>query len=199
MLAAAFVSGIIFWGGFNWSMELTNTESFCISCHEMRDNVYLEYKNSTHASNQSGVRASCPDCHVPREWVHMFVRKIFATNELFHHFVNPINTREQFLERRLELAEIVWRNMRRTNSRECRNCHSLDTMNLNNQGNVARDRHREALSSGATCIDCHQGIAHELPEAFLEEEHLRYEREDVACSQCHARIARPPEGDDWWE
>lgn len=37
-----FVAGIIFWGGFNTALELTNTESFCISCHEMRENVYAE-------------------------------------------------------------------------------------------------------------------------------------------------------------
>lgn len=34
-----FVGGVIFWGGFHWTLEITNTEKFCISCHEMRDNV----------------------------------------------------------------------------------------------------------------------------------------------------------------
>jgi len=28
------VVGIIFWGGFNTTMEATNTMTFCISCHE---------------------------------------------------------------------------------------------------------------------------------------------------------------------
>ncbi len=41
-LSAVFLAGIVSWGGFNWSMELTNTESFCISCHAMRDYVYKE-------------------------------------------------------------------------------------------------------------------------------------------------------------
>ena len=35
-----FVSGVIFWGGFNTALEVTNTEQFCIGCHEMQDNVY---------------------------------------------------------------------------------------------------------------------------------------------------------------
>ena len=35
-----FVAGIMFWGGFNTALELTNTETFCVSCHEMRDNVF---------------------------------------------------------------------------------------------------------------------------------------------------------------
>ena len=49
-------------------MELTNNETFCISCHEMRDNVYEEYMETMHYSHRTGVRATCPDCHVPREW-----------------------------------------------------------------------------------------------------------------------------------
>ena len=32
-----FIAGIIFWGGFNTALEATNTEAFCISCHEMED------------------------------------------------------------------------------------------------------------------------------------------------------------------
>ena len=30
------IGGILFWGGFHTALELTNTEDFCISCHEMR-------------------------------------------------------------------------------------------------------------------------------------------------------------------
>ena len=53
LLAVGFVSGIIFWGGFNTAMEMTNNEEFCISCHEMKDNVYEEYKKklTTKGSN----------------------------------------------------------------------------------------------------------------------------------------------------
>ena len=68
LLMAGFVAGIIFWGGFNTAMEATNTETFCISCHEMEANVYQEYKYTIHYSNRSGVRATCPDCHVPKPW-----------------------------------------------------------------------------------------------------------------------------------
>jgi cytochrome c-type protein NapC len=30
-----FIGGVLFWGGFNTAMELTNTERFCIGCHEI--------------------------------------------------------------------------------------------------------------------------------------------------------------------
>ncbi|NNJ92556.1 MAG: cytochrome c-type protein NapC, partial [Gammaproteobacteria bacterium] len=93
VLLVAFVVGIFFWGGFNWAMEATNTEEFCISCHEMRENVYVEYVNTIHYSNRTGVRATCPDCHVPKEWVYKVKRKIQATNELYHKALGSIDTR----------------------------------------------------------------------------------------------------------
>ena len=60
-VAGLFIGGIVFWGGFNWSLELTNTEQFCISCHEMRENVFKEYQTTVHYSNRTGVRATCPE------------------------------------------------------------------------------------------------------------------------------------------
>ncbi len=39
ILIVGIVAGIVFWGGFNTALEATNTETFCISCHEMGDNV----------------------------------------------------------------------------------------------------------------------------------------------------------------
>ena len=164
LLVVGFVSGIIFWGGFNTAMEMTNTEEFCISCHEMNDNVYQEYKNTIHYSNRTGVRATCPDCHVPKEWHHKVVRKIQATNELLHKALGTIDTREKFLNHRLELAKHVWRAMEKTDSRECRNCHNYDFMDFTEQGRRAIAQHSQGLEEGKTCIDCHKGIAHELPD-----------------------------------
>ncbi len=162
------IIGIVFWGGFNWSMELTNTESFCISCHEMKDNVYEEYTETAHYTNRTGVRATCPDCHVPKEWIHKVVRKVQATNELYHKLMGTIDTKEKFNERRLYLSKRVWRAMKTTDSRECRNCHDFESMDFDKQEGRSSDRHEEAFEegSGKTCIDCHQGIAHKLPKGW---------------------------------
>ena len=160
-------AGIVFWGGFNWSMELTNTETFCISCHEMERNAYREYRTTIHYSNRTGVRATCADCHVPKDWVHKVARKIRATNELYHHLLGSISTREKFEAKRVQLAVSVWRTMKETDSRECRNCHGFTYMDYTKQEPRAGRRHEEAAQSGQTCIDCHKGIAHNLPpEAF---------------------------------
>lgn len=164
LLVVGFIGGIVFWGGFNTAMELTNNEPFCISCHEMADNVYVEYTGSVHDTNPSGVRATCPDCHVPRDWQHKMVRKIQASNEVLHKILGTINTREKFEEKRLQLAQNVWRTMKETDSRECRNCHNFKAMDVSLQPKRARDQHLKAQEQGLTCIDCHKGIAHELPK-----------------------------------
>ena len=170
LLSAGFVVGIAFWGGFHWSLEITNTEEFCISCHEMERNVFREYEGSIHESNGSGVRATCPDCHVPKTWVHKIARKIRATNELWHHFSGSVSTREKFEAKRLQMAKNEWQRMKETDSRECRNCHSFRAMDVVLQEFRARDAHLKAIDEGQTCIDCHKGIAHELPAGALEAE-----------------------------
>ncbi|OSM06186.1 putative NapC/NirT cytochrome C domain-containing protein [Magnetofaba australis IT-1] len=159
----AFVVGILFWGGFNWAMEMTNNEAFCISCHEMEENVYQEYKNTIHYSNRTGVRATCPDCHVPKEWIWKIKRKIQASNELYHKVMGTIDTPEKFEAKRIELAKHVWQAMKETDSRECRNCHNFESMDYVKQGRRAVDHHERGLQEGQTCIDCHKGIAHHLP------------------------------------
>ncbi len=191
------LSGVLLWGGFNTAMEMTNSLGFCVSCHEMRENLLPEYRESRHYRNPSGVRATCPDCHVPREWGPMVLRKITATAELFHSLTGSIDTPEKFQSRRLQLARKVWKTMAETDSRECRNCHDAEAMALDAQRDIARDKHLQVRDGERTCIDCHKGIAHRLPEAFLEAEHERFEREGTPCYQCHAGMARPD--DDGWE
>lgn len=164
--------GILFWGGFNWAMEMTNTEKFCIGCHEMKDNVYEEYKSTVHYSNRSGVRATCPDCHVPKEWTYKIIRKIKASNELLHKALGTIDTREKFQAKRLQLAKNEWARMKATDSRECRNCHNFEYMSSPLQKPRARKQHTNAMQSGQTCIDCHKGIAHEDVRDLLSEEEL---------------------------
>ncbi len=160
--------GVLFWGGFNWAVELTNTETFCISCHEMRDNVYEEYTETIHYYNRSGVRAVCTDCHVPKEWIHKMKRKIQASNELYHKLLGSIDTKEKFDAKRLQLASNVWRTMKATDSRECRNCHDHESMDFGRQESRSADRHEEGFDDGKTCIDCHRGVAHKLPEGANE-------------------------------
>ncbi len=169
LTVTGFALGIMFWGGFHWALEMTNREEFCIGCHEMRDNVYAEYQGTIHQNNRSGVRATCPDCHVPKDWGPKMIRKVQATKELYGHFISKsIWTEEKFKEHRIDLATNEWKRMKRTDSKECRNCHAFEFMDFTMQENRAGDNHQRALDDGMTCIDCHQGIAHKLPPDYLD-------------------------------
>jgi cytochrome c-type protein NapC len=160
-----FLAGVMFWGGFNTALELTNTETFCISCHEMHDNVYEELKTTVHFSNRSGVRATCPDCHVPHEWTHKIARKMQASKEVWGHIFGTIDTQDKFRDHRRTLAEHEWARLSANNSLECRNCHSAESMDITRQTPRAARIHQQYLFSGQrTCIDCHKGIAHRLPD-----------------------------------
>jgi cytochrome c-type protein NapC len=159
-----FVAGVFFWGGFNTLLEATNTETFCVGCHEMEANVFEELKGTIHYANRSGVRATCPDCHVPHEWTNKIARKMQASKEVWGHIFGSISTREKFLSLRRHLAEREWERMKANDSLECRNCHSAESMDLAKQNPRAAAAHERLLFTGErTCIDCHKGIAHRLP------------------------------------
>jgi cytochrome c-type protein NapC len=165
LVLAGFVAGIIFWGAFNTALEFTNTEGFCTSCHEMRANVFEELKTTVHYSNRSGVRAHCPDCHVPHNWTDKIARKMQASKEVWGWLFGTIDTREEFVEHRLVLAMHEWARMKANDSLECRNCHSAESMDITRQSPRAVDSHQRFLFTGEkTCIDCHKGIAHQLPD-----------------------------------
>ena len=171
LLIVGVLVGAVLWGGFNWAMELSSTETFCISCHEMRSTVYEELKKTVHYNNRTGVRATCADCHVPKQWHHKVARKIRATfNELPKHFMGVLDSREKFEALRLEMAQDVWAEMKATDSRECRNCHSMSSMDLELQKPRSRGQHEDAEASGETCIDCHKGIAHKPVHEQLEQQ-----------------------------
>ncbi len=165
LTVGGFIAGIMFWGGFNTALEVTNTETFCTSCHEMRDNVFVELQPTIHYTNRSGVRATCPDCHVPHNWTDKIARKMQASKEVWGTIFGTINTREKFVDKRLELAQHEWTRLKSNNSLECRNCHNLNSMDFTRQSKRAMLMHSTELANGTkTCIDCHKGIAHRLPD-----------------------------------
>lgn len=146
-------------------VESTNTLEFCSSCHEMRHSVLPEYQTTVHYANAFGVRATCADCHVPRAWPAKMLHKIGSINEIYHWALGTIDTPEKFEAHRAELAARVWAEMKTNDSAECRHCHTVEAMDRARQNPVAREVHPAALKAGSTCIDCHKGIAHKLPDA----------------------------------
>ena len=168
LLIIGFLAGIMFWGGFHWSMEMTNTEEFCTGCHTMETNLG-EYRDTVHYNNHSGVRAICSDCHVPKEWNHKVKAKVMAVKDVYHELMGTIDTAEKYEDHRLKMASQTWKKMKQSDSRECRNCHNFEYMDFTIQETRAAKEHQRAIDNNMTCIDCHQGIAHRLPEGYLDE------------------------------
>jgi cytochrome c-type protein NapC len=86
--------------------------------------------------------------------------------------LGSIDTPEKFDAKRLQLARNVWKAMKETDSRECRNCHDFDSMNPEKQKKRSRKQHINGMEAGNTCIDCHKGIAHNKVHDQLSDEEL---------------------------
>jgi len=170
MLAAAVLLVCLVVGGgivvaANATIHATSTEQFCSNaCHELRDNAATEFKDTIHDKNRTGVRAECADCHIPREFVPMMVRKIEASREIWGHLTGYIDSKEKYEKNRHAMAVREWTRMKKNNSQECRNCHDANAMDPEKQSETARARHAKAKAEGTTCIDCHFGIAHTEPD-----------------------------------
>ena len=144
-------------------LAYTSTEEFCVSCHEMSYS-YVEFKGTVHDTNRTGVRAICTDCHVPHEPGPLVLAKIKASRDLYYTYIDPtIDTKEKFEARRAYLAHRVWKDMKASDSHQCRSCHRADKMNPDLQSSRAQAKHAVAKKEGLTCIDCHFGIAHNEP------------------------------------
>ncbi len=159
------VAGVSLAGGIGFwaTVEHTSELEFCVSCHSMQI-PYKEYQASVHASNASGVRAVCADCHVPRAVLPKLWAKMLAVNDVIGEIRGTIDTPEKYEAKRLELAKVVWARMEATDSRECRSCHVQSAMDIHKQTKPGVEQMQAGLDKGQTCIDCHKGIAHHLPD-----------------------------------
>jgi cytochrome c-type protein NapC len=141
------------------------------------------------------VRAVCSNCHVPHDWTDKIARKMQASKEVWGKIFGTIDTREKFLDKRLELAQHEWARLKANDSLECRNCHNYDSMDFTRQSVRAQNMHSKYLANKEkTCIDCHKGIAHHLPhippgEAPTDTPGQKLPKPDA--SVAHAADAKP--------
>ena len=140
------VVGLGLSSGFATALHFSNTLEFCTSCHEMSDKILPGYKESPHYKN------------------------VASMNELPAWAMGTVNTKEKFAAVQVKLAEHVWAKMKATDSRQCKNCQSIEAMDLSEQDSSAAKKHikERMLARGETCIDCHKGIGHGLPPGYEE-------------------------------
>ena len=152
-------------GSVNYVLHATSSTEFCYACHSHEAFIKPEYESSSHFINKAGVRASCSDCHLPHDnWFDLVWTKTVVSFDVFPEMMGKLDTAEKYEAHRAEMAESVWPEFMENDSRYCRSCHSFDAMDLEGQGRSTARRHTRAEDAGQTCIECHYGIVHALPE-----------------------------------
>lgn len=168
----AFVLGAVALGTTNVVLHETSTTEFCYVCHSHEQFIRPEYEASTHFKNASGVQAGCADCHLPHDsWFELVWTKAVVSLDIIPELAGKLDTAEKYEAHRAEMAESVWREFKENDSEFCRSCHTDEAMDLELQDRRAARRHSQAADKGETCIDCHYGIVHALPdnsEAILD-------------------------------
>lgn len=149
--------------GTQVAAHATSSNKFCVGCHEMNTPL-VEYQDTIHYKNRSGVRANCADCHNPHGYPEkLWVKAISGAKDIYGHYTGIIDTPEKFEARRLHMATSEQNRMRKNDSAECRYCHDFQAMNPAKQKPFARTEHQRAVTEKLSCIDCHKGIAHNEP------------------------------------
>jgi nitrate/TMAO reductase-like tetraheme cytochrome c subunit len=169
LLGGGTLAGVVLSGTALSTLHVTNTMGFCLSCHEMERNVFRGEEESPHYVNRTGVPTICSDCHVPEGFGHMLIAKLAAAKDVYHKLVGTIDSPEKFEARRLTMAQRVWAKMKATDSRECRGCHDIRRMDFTAQNGRAARKHQASMENGDTCIDCHKGVVHKLPDGHDEQ------------------------------
>ena len=93
------------------------------------------------------------------------MRKIYAVKELYAHFSGVLDTEKKFKDERARLAKRVWADMEARDSRECRVCHNQEAFVFAEFKNPTKaERMQKGLKENQTCIDCHKGLTHQMPD-----------------------------------
>lgn len=145
-------------------VHVTGTDAFCGSaCHSMQW-VAKEHKASIHGATRTGIRATCHDCHIPRDYPELLWYKAVAgTKDVIGEIRGVISTQEKFTQQRMHMANLVWAEYKDNDSRACRGCHQFSSEVLARQQDMVRALHAPTLDGKATCIDCHKGVGHAPP------------------------------------
>lgn len=160
VLIALVLGGLAGIGFMVFLMEFdhyTSSEVFCTSCHSM-ELAAEPYRESAHYLPESGVRASCGDCHVSpgvfaATWDHFLGGKDLFRQIFGADYDDPVVNRLHLPDAAFSARE--W--FRRNDSHTCRRCHVQDAI----VGKRADTRaiHQED-AKGKTCIDCHINLVH---------------------------------------
>ena len=152
------------------ALQFASSDTFCTSCHEMKKPAE-ELAHSQHNANAFGVRAGCADCHVPPGFLPGLLKHMASSLELWGHLRGELDSPARYESYRLEFAQRIWKELKANDSAECRRCHTIAAMAVVKQpstgakvAGISSATMHQSLAASYTCIDCHKGVAHTLPE-----------------------------------
>jgi cytochrome c-type protein NapC len=163
LVLAGFVAGVVFWGGFNTALELTNTEKFCTGCHEMRDNVFAELKSTIHFTNRS-VRARAVPIATSAQVVD---RQDRAQDASLQGGLGPSIRHHRHKENSSTIGSSCATRMGTLQGQRLPGMPQLPqhrSMDIPSSRRASVAHQRFLFTAEKTCIDCHKGIAHKLPD-----------------------------------
>ena len=164
LVAVGVVVGALAIIGTQVMVHVSGTDEFCgTACHSMQW-VAKEHQESIHGASRTGMRATCHDCHIPRDYPELLWYKAAAgTKDVIGEIRGIISTEEKFAQERKRMAGQVWAEYSANDSRACRGCHQFSAEVLAKQQEMVRPIHAPVLDGRATCIDCHKGVGHAAP------------------------------------
>jgi cytochrome c-type protein NapC len=171
LVALGIAIGVVGVPAFTFAVYETSSDEFCLGCHAQ--DIGLEMAGRVHNDNPIGYRVGCAECHLPRAfWPKVIAKTAAGVKDIYHTALGTISTPEKFEAHRMHMAMVTWKAMNENDSRECRFCHAQEKWDLAQQSEKAREFHAPALAAGKTCINCHKGIAHNLPKGITEDDQV---------------------------
>ena len=151
---------VVFCGITAYSLRVTSSTDFCMSCHEMEP-YRKELRFSSHAKDKDGNEIGCSQCHIPQGFGPRFlaVKMYSGVKDLAVHFwakpdrLNRVHTQE--VARRF------------VDDANCLACHQDLSRNAKNDapvseyGQLAHDAYLgKNGNTKRNCAGCHVNLAH---------------------------------------
>jgi len=144
----------------SFAVHATSTSESCMWCHEMKIVGEQGWMQSTHYDNNSGVVASCADCHFPAGFFPgLWVKTRDGARDVVVHFFGQSDPEK------MDWAWMKAESRRKICDSSCLRCHvNLEPSGLSEAGKFAHRRYQNPVNR-QRCLDCH---AAELHGGFLK-------------------------------
>jgi nitrate/TMAO reductase-like tetraheme cytochrome c subunit len=183
LLFVSLVGCIVVFGGGYGVLSLTNSPTFCASCHEMAPE-YSSYTASAH--NQ----ITCVQCHIKPGTINMLTHKMKSMKEVYYHVTGVPK-------------QIVQTEEEAVSNENCLQCHSKNRL-VTASGDL-KVNHKKHIDKDIPCITCHAGVVHakmatrginieearghwtkESAQKLMEKKYLRPNM--GSCIDCHDKV-----------